>query len=124
MVATMSNPPDTSWTRARYSGFYDVPSGLVIHDNGRTFLLSRWFDEELDDYPTSYEVWELEPMDPELALVAPWPEIDRRKLRKLDDLPVKALEFWPKRERDGERFYAWYRFTGDSRPDAAGGGAG
>ena len=107
--------PDTGWTRCRYSGFYDVPLGVVIHDNGRTLLLELWFDEELDDYPQNYEVWELEPMAPELALVTPWPEIDRRKVRKLDGLPVKALEFRPKRERDGDRFYAWYRFRDDSR---------
>ena len=74
-------------------------------------LLELQFDGELDDYPPNYEVWELQPTDSELVLVAPWAEIDRRKLRKLDDLPVKALEFMPKRERAGEdRYYAWYRF--------------
>ena len=77
-------------------------------------MLDSPFEEDLEDYTSNFYVWELEPMEPELTLVATWKEIEERKLRQLDDLPVTALEFWRERERKGGRSYAWYRFKSAS----------
>ena len=111
----MTPPPGTGWTRCQYFGFWDVPRALVIHREGRTLFLDSPFDESLDDYAPDYKVWELEPVEPEAVLGMKWEELERRKLRQLDAIPVSSLEFHPERERDSQlrHFYAWYRFRSD-----------
>lgn len=104
---------DKGWTPCQYFQFWDFPRVLVIQRSGQTMLLNCPFDELLDDYSPTYRVWELEPMEPNFALIATWHEIERRKLKRLQDLPTTALEFWPKRERNGQSSHAWYRFKSD-----------
>ena len=119
----MTDSPGTGWTRCQYFSFHDVPRALVLHHLGRTLLLHSPFDEDLDDYTPSYFVWELQPMNPQDTLGVSWDQIESRKLRQLDGLPVAALEFWPKRDRIGERFYAWYRFKSEDSHTPRGGSA-
>jgi hypothetical protein len=41
-----------------YSGFYDAPLAFFVNYKGTFYLFWRgYFDEELDDYPSEYEVF-------------------------------------------------------------------
>lgn len=42
----------------RYSGFHDVPRGIVLRYRDRYFFLASLFDEALDDYADTYSVYE------------------------------------------------------------------
>jgi hypothetical protein len=50
-------------TPFEYAGFYDVPRCILISYRERRFLLESSFNEDLDDYETSYSVYSV----PELA---------------------------------------------------------
>jgi hypothetical protein len=106
----MTQPSDTEWKRGAYFDFWDVPRALVVHHGGRALFLDCPFDEALDDFPATYSVWELEPLDPESP--GSLEDVERRKLRRLADIPVSALEFGPEREHDTQSRYwhVWYRF--------------
>jgi len=44
-------------TSFQYVEFYDVPRCIALHYRGRLFLLQSAFDENLDDYPSSYSIY-------------------------------------------------------------------
>jgi hypothetical protein len=46
-------------TPFRYVEFYDVPRCLTLRYKERLFLLQSAFDENIDDYPTSYSIYVL-----------------------------------------------------------------
>ncbi len=56
----------------RYCDFYDVPRCIVLRYRGKLLLLQSVFDDELDDYPDRYSVYELPDNDgkslPQLSL--------------------------------------------------------
>lgn len=55
-----ANPEDFmqgEWLKIVYSGFWDYPFEFVVEFEGDVYLFLRGgFDEELDDYPTKYEI--------------------------------------------------------------------
>ena len=48
---------DDGWTRIVYSGFYDVPLAFVVAYQDLRLLFWRVFDDEIDDYPETYELY-------------------------------------------------------------------
>jgi hypothetical protein len=42
-----------------YRGFWDVPESFLTEYESKVYLFTRDFDEELDDYPPDYEVYEV-----------------------------------------------------------------
>ena len=42
-----------------YGGFCDVPRCLSLRYRGKRFLLQSAFDEDLDEYPDNYSVYEV-----------------------------------------------------------------
>jgi hypothetical protein len=44
-------------TRFRYSGFNDVPRGIVLKYRGKFFFLDSSFDDNADEYPDRYIVY-------------------------------------------------------------------
>jgi hypothetical protein len=40
-----------------YGGFWDVPDSFLTEYKSEVYLFTREFDEELDDYPPNYEVY-------------------------------------------------------------------
>jgi hypothetical protein len=43
----------------RYFSFWDVPRTFVFERDGSVYLLESEFDDELDDYPSDFEVYSL-----------------------------------------------------------------
>jgi len=77
----------------RYIEFYDVPRGIVLRYRGKLLLLQSAFDEDLDDYPDRYSVYEL-PESVETSLAAgSWHFLENKELDRIGEIPVKALRF-------------------------------
>jgi hypothetical protein len=52
------HPRDNEWLNIVYSGFWDYPFAFVVRYKGSKYLFLRGgFDDELDDYPSEYEVY-------------------------------------------------------------------
>lgn len=50
--------PDGEWLGIVYSGFWDYPFAFITSYEDSTYLFVRGdFDDELDDYPSEYEVF-------------------------------------------------------------------
>jgi len=47
--------------RITYRGFYDIPRTFVTKWRNKLLLFDGHFDENLDDYPDNYSVYELPP---------------------------------------------------------------
>ena len=45
----------------KYFGFADVPREIVVRYHDQLYLLDCPFDDELDDYAPTYQVWALTP---------------------------------------------------------------
>ena len=59
-----------------YRDFSDVPRIFVIVVDERTFLFDCPFDEQIDDYPDEYTVYELPHVRPD-ELLNDWSELPR-----------------------------------------------
>jgi hypothetical protein len=46
------------WAPIRYRDFYDLPRIFITSYNGQDYLFDCPFDDELDDYPDSYRVYQ------------------------------------------------------------------
>ena len=77
-----------------YSGFHDRPLAFVLWYGGAQYLFWREFDDELDDYPRSYDVYRLPEM-PDDALRASWTSLPEQAISKIGSVPLKAIVFDP-----------------------------
>jgi hypothetical protein len=50
----------TLWVPITYGDFWDVPRTVIIKFSDKTIFLDCAFDDDLDDYPESYKVYELD----------------------------------------------------------------
>src|SRR5262249_37303452 len=75
-----------------YRGFYDVPEAILAKLNGRDILFVRYFDEELDDYTSSYSVYELTDVSKEDPDVI-WNRIEKISKTLLCEIPLNQIEF-------------------------------
>ena len=51
----------TKWLKIVYSGFWDFPFAFAVEFEGDVYQFRRgYFDEDLDDYPSEYEVRRLD----------------------------------------------------------------
>ncbi len=88
-----------SWVSIRYRDFYDLPRIFIASYEGRQYLFDCPFDDELDDYPASYRVYQLPGLTEE-ELQGSWKHLPERALAFLGMVPVSAVQFDPaKRER-------------------------
>lgn len=83
-------------TPFRYSGYWDVPLGLVVQHKGTSFFLERTYDEDLDDYSHRYSVY-LIPNSMGLGK-GPipnsfWNDLRESGLKCLGQLPVALAKF-------------------------------
>jgi hypothetical protein len=45
----------------QYRDFYDFPRAFIVEHAGRTYFFDCPFDGRLDEYPDSFQVYELDP---------------------------------------------------------------
>src|SRR5687767_4140934 len=103
---------ESTWLRCRYFSFWHVPRTLAFIYQGNTFLLECEFDDDLDDYSPDYEVTELSPTTAEELEALSWEQLDQRRTKRLDKLPIKALRFDSDRKRLSGCFFARFQFVG------------
>jgi hypothetical protein len=87
------------WAPIRYRDFYDLPRIFITSYNGQDYLFDCPFDDELDDYPDSYRVYQLPALSEE-ALQGSWELLPELATSFLGEIPVAEVQFDPtKRER-------------------------
>lgn len=80
----------------RYREFWDVPRVFVVRVGPETFLFDCPFDDEAEDFGTSYRVYRM----PELApddLAGSWVGLHNRALAFLGEVPISSVKFDPSR---------------------------
>lgn len=86
------------WATIRYRDFYDLPRIFVTNYQGRLYLFDCPFDDERDDYPDSYHVYEL-PTLTEAELAGSWEYLPELAIGLLGLVSVIEVQFDPtKRE--------------------------
>jgi hypothetical protein len=108
----MIQTAEDGWMRCRYSSFWDVPRAFVFVYQNKGFELESPFEDEIDEYRPDYYVWDLGNIPPELIETLTWAELEARRVRQLDDVPVSAFKFHRVRERLDGRSFARVRFAG------------
>src|SRR4051812_39893605 len=92
-----------------YGEFHDWPRMVRFAFEGRWYFLNCPFDDELDDYPDSYEVYRL-PFGSEAAFEAnPYWWRDLSDAVRLGRVPVAAVGLDETRRRgiDADKFAGW-----------------
>jgi hypothetical protein len=88
----------SDWRDFKYSGFWDQPRTFYTLDGEQSFLFDCQFDEQLDDYPESYNVYLIPRPDPS-NLPALWIELEQKKLRLLGTVKIPFSAFDPSRRK-------------------------
>ena len=87
------------WADIRYRDFYDLPRIFITNYQGRFYLFDCPFNDELDDYPDSYRVYQL-PALTEAELEGSWEHLPELATSFLGVSPLTEVQFDPtKRER-------------------------
>ena len=82
-----------------YSGFHDRPLAFVVWHGDKQYLFWRgFFDDSLDDYPRTYEVYRM-PELPNDVIKASWVSLPGRAIGKVGSVPLKAIVFDPTNRR-------------------------
>lgn len=76
----------------KYSGFYDFPLGIIATHLGRTYLLERTFDEDLDEYEDFFRVYDITEISPREREQI-WKRLDDVSEKLLCTIPIKELSF-------------------------------
>ena len=83
------------FAQIRYSGFFDAPLAFIVGHQGQLFFFWREFDESMDEYADSYEVYLL-PGDvrvEEVRTAEQWRALRTTCLARLGPVPVSSVEF-------------------------------
>ena len=82
------------WAMIQYRDFYDVPRIFVTNYQGQLYLFDCPFNDELDDYPDSYRVYQL-PALTEAELAGSWEHLPERAISLLGVVTVTEVQFDP-----------------------------
>ena len=82
------------WATIQYRDFYDLPRIFVTNYQGQFYLFDCPFDDELDDYPDSYLVYQL-PSLTEAELAGSWTHLTERANHLLGTVSVHEVQFDP-----------------------------
>ena len=82
----------SNWQNIKYHAFWDQPRTFHTLDGEKIFLFDCQFDEQLDDYPSFYNVYQISSL--ELSdLPALWVRLEENKLRLLGTLKISQSAF-------------------------------
>lgn len=84
----------TGWSKIKYREFWDIPRIFFVEHSSSLYLFDCPFDETLDDYPESYQVF-LMPALSEADFAGSWAGLWRRAVKKVGEIPVSAVRFDP-----------------------------
>lgn len=75
-----------------YSGFWDVPRYTFCQIDGKHLLLQSEFDDNLDEYSTDYQVFELQsPI--QVGSKFSWETFPLSEARLIETIPVTTMNF-------------------------------
>ena len=83
----------------RYRDFCDVPRIFLAADETGSYLFDCPFDEQLDDYAASFEVFAMPELSEDL-LSGSWSDLSRHALRRLGHVPVSEVIFDASRRQE------------------------
>jgi len=75
-----------------YRDFYDVPRMFLVSHGGSQYLFDCKFDDDLDDYPDTYKVFLMPPLE-DLELGGSWNHLLGLATNYLGEVPVSAINF-------------------------------
>ena len=82
------------WATIQYRDFYDIPRIFITNYHGQLYLFDGPFDDELDDYPDRYQVYQL-PALTEAELAGSWEHLPERATHLLGTVSVSEVQFDP-----------------------------
>src|SRR5882724_7251097 len=80
-------------TPFRYAEFYDVPRCIALRYGRKLFLLQSAFDEGLDDYESSYSIYELPESAEDSLQKGLWDFIGKTPMNCIGDVQVREVVF-------------------------------
>ena len=83
----------------RYAGFWDVPRYILLRYHERTLLLQSPFDDNIDEYPNVYSVYQVPDALSQSALGGDWTILDNAELRFVGEIPISTVAFDPTKRR-------------------------
>lgn len=89
----------SKWYAFEYREFWDQPRILYTSDGERSFLFDCPFDEQLDGYAESYNVYLMPQMDPS-ELSGSWIGLEQKALRLLGTVALPLSAFDPSRRAE------------------------
>jgi len=87
-------------TSFQYREMFDVPRWITLRYKQRLLLLQSAFDENLDDYPSSYSVYVLPDSVEDSLRAASWLFLDSTPMTCIGKIPVSAVVFDPSRRKE------------------------
>jgi uncharacterized protein (TIGR00290 family) len=89
----MEEDPTARMVSFRYRGYHDVPRPIVLRHQGRLLLLDSPFDDERDEYPDTYTVYELPDSVEAILATGPWRFLEDRDLTAIGTIQIKDVKF-------------------------------
>jgi hypothetical protein len=77
----------------KYAGFYDVPRYIILKYRERFLLMQSAFDDELDEYASSYSVYLLPESVGHSVLDGSWDFFNNTPMDEVGQIPVCAVVF-------------------------------
>src|SRR5580698_10007434 len=84
----------------RYIEFYDVPRCIVVRHREKLLLLQSAFDEDLDEYPSSYSVYILPESVEDAVKSSSWEFLANTQAACIGTIRIDAVEFDPSKRRE------------------------
>jgi hypothetical protein len=88
----------SSWADIDYRDFWDQPRIFFVRHNGRLYLFDCAFDDETEDYPDTYTVYEM-PELTEVDFAGSWAHLADKATRRLGEIPLDRVQFDPTKRR-------------------------
>jgi hypothetical protein len=87
-------------TSFQYVEFYDVPRCIVLPYKERLFLLQSAFDENLDDYPSSYSIYILPDSVNDSLRRGSWDFLRKTEMTCIGQIQIDQVVFDPTRRKE------------------------
>jgi hypothetical protein len=87
-----------AWADINYRGYWDVPRIFFVRHEGRLYLFDCCFDDELDDYPESFTVYQMPEMT-EADYAGSWHRLSDKAICRIGEVLVASVPFDPTKRR-------------------------
>jgi len=90
----------TKMTSFQYVEFYDVPRCIALLYRNRLFLLQSAFDENLDDYPSSYSIYILPDSVKDSLRRGSWEFLRNAQMTCIGQIRIDQVVFDPSKRKE------------------------